>query len=229
MELNNYSGADRLSSHGLAKMEDLTLENIRNWHLEVARDNKYGKEEQLIKRILTRYPQNDDILTVAMKIAVIDVTNSTQLSKHKSKLSLFDIANIIMSMNIDGELDKKLASGNETLVSELARNFKGENGSGVNLFSFASKYCCYHNYFVYGKDDYSIYDNVVATHLHEYPLKVNAIDKNQAKKWMSDFDYESFNQHIGKLLDENGITKTSEPYRRREFDHFIWFANRKNQ
>ena len=229
MRLNNNSEADRPMSHKLAKMKDLTLENIRKWHLKVANDNKYGKEEQLIKEILTRYPNNDDLLIVAMKIAVIDVTNSTQLSKHKSKLSLFDIAEIIIGMNANGGFDKKLASGDETLVSDLARKFKGENGSGVNLFSFASKYCCYHNYFVYKKDDYSIYDNVVATHLHKYPLSVNPIDSSQAKKWMSKFDYVSFNQHIGKLLDENGITIKKEPFRRRKFDHFIWFANREKQ
>lgn len=225
----NDNSVEKSLSNTLVNSHDLTIENIRRWHLEVAEDDKYGKEEQLIKAILNRYPYNDDLLTVAMKIAVIDVTNSTQLSKHKSKLSLFDIAKIIIDMNAGGDFDKKLALGNEALVSELARKCKGENGSGVNLFSFASKYCCYHNFFVYKKDDYSIYDNVVATHLHEYPLRMTAIDSNQAKKWMSEFDYVSFNQHIGKILDENGITINIEPFRRREFDHFIWYANRKKR
>lgn len=212
-------------------MEELTLENIRAVHSQVERDTQYGKEEELIRDVLVRYPKNDDLRIVAMKVALIDVTNSTQLSKYKSKLSLYEIAKIIVDMNTDGDLDRKLESGDAKLVSDLAKTFKEyrrEDGSGgINLFSFASKYCCYHNRCVYGKDDFSIYDNVVATHLHEYPLSKNAIDKNQAKKWMSKDDYESFNKHIGDLLDENGITSDQVQSRRRMFDHFLWYPNRK--
>ena len=36
------------------------------------------------------------------------------------------------------------------------------------MFSFASKYCCYHNKNVYEKDDYSILDTILKDSLPRY-------------------------------------------------------------
>ena len=44
------------------------------------------------------------------------------------------------------------------------------------------------------------------------------------QKWQENaYDYVSFNDCIGKLLDDNDI---HIPFRRRKFDHFLWYANR---
>lgn len=147
-----------------------------------------------------------------MKIAVIDVTNSTHLSQYKSKLSLYDLAKVILEIP---HFDERLAEGDPELVNLIAKNI-----GATNMFSFASKYCTYHNVEVYERDDYSIFDGIVKNTLPNY---ISGLTVNRINTWRVNFDYESFNQCVGKLLDEHNI---QIPFRRRKFDHFLWYANK---
>lgn len=189
------------------------------WDEKVKDDPQYGAEQSLIAKVLRKYPNNCDTLEIAMKVAVIDVTNSTQLSKHKSALSLWNIAEIIQKMNIDA----RLAIGDVELVSDIASKF---HEHGRNLFSFASKYCCYHNVYVYDRDDYSIYDNFVSKNLSRYATEKNPLNKTQPQKWKNEKEYKLFNDYIGDLLDEYGVD-SSVAKRRRMFDYFLWYQYRK--
>ena len=202
----------------------LTLAEIKKWDHRVARDKKYGKEQDIIERVIKLYPYNTDLVQIAMKVSVIDLTNSTQLSNYKSRISLYDICQVILDIE---RFDERLAVGDPELVIEIAKkckNFDGV-GKGVNLFSFASKYCCYHNIYQYGRDDYSIYDKVVSDVLYLYSTKKNPLKKNQPDKWRQSIQYKEYNEYIGSLLDEKGIP-SSVAGRRRMFDHFLWFANK---
>ena len=186
----------------------LRSKDLHEVHNDVLSDDKYGKEYRLIEDVLKKYPNNQNIEDVACKIAVIDFTNSTNLRLSKN---LYTLAEIITSINFDA----KVAIGDASLVSDIIQECH------VKLFSFASKYCCYHNTFLYNRDDYSIYDSVVKKHLPEY-----ATEKLPASKWRKNFNYETFNQYIGDLLDEYGITAATEPQRRRLFDHYVWYKNK---
>lgn len=188
----------------------LRSKDLHEVHNDVLSNYKYGKEYRLIESVLKKYPNNKTIEDVACKIAVIDFTNSTNL--HFST-NLYTLAEIITSINFDA----RVAEGDVSLVSKIIEDIN------VKLYSFVSKYCCYHNTFLYNKDDYSIYDSVVKNHLPEY-----ATEKLPASKWRKNFNYETFNQYIGDLLDEYGITAATEPQRRRLFDHYVWYKNRKS-
>lgn len=189
----------------------LTEENIMKYHKAVWDSPNYGKEARIIHDVLNAFPLNNDINTVAMKVAVIDVTNSTHISQYKSQVSLYDIAELIV--NIDG-FDERLKAGDPELVNLIANTGK------KNLFSFASKYCTYHNFEIYQRDDYSIYDGVVKETLPHY---VSGISAHKIDSWRLNYDYKSFNDLIGNLLDEKGIFLKG---RRRMVDHFMWYANR---
>ena len=179
-------------------------------------DPKYGKEQDLIEQIIRMHPLNDDLYWIAIKVSLIDLTNSTQLTNYKSKLSLYDISKIILDLQIDDKIKK----GEIEVVQEIAKACKNfDNGKGVNLFSFASKYCCYHNVFAYDRDDFSIFDNVVSQHLYEYATPLNPLRKTTPEEWRVKIDYKAYNDYIGKLLDEKGIHVNG---RRRMFDHFVW-------
>ena len=186
----------------------LASKDLHEAHNDVLSDDKYGKEYRLIEDVLKKYPNNKTIEDVACKIAVIDFTNSTNLHF----FNLYTLAEIITSINFDA----RVARGDVSLVSDIISKCP------VKLYSFASKYCCYHNTFLYNRDDYSIYDSVVKKHLPEY-----ATEKLPASKWRKNFNYKTFNQYIGDLLDEYGITAATEPQRRRLFDHYVWYKNRK--
>ena len=130
--------------------------DLEKFHKAVLEDDKYGSENILIKQILEKYPTNTSREIVAMKISLIDVTNSTNLSRYKSKISLSDLTTVICKIE---DFDERVENGDPTLVKEIA------NQKEINLFSFATKYCCYHNYIIYKRDDYSIYDGILKSNL----------------------------------------------------------------
>lgn len=188
---------------------DVSRDTINNEAMEevealVQGTDNYGPENELITRCLQKFPNNTDPDVVAMKVGLIDITNSTHLSQHKSKISMVELANIITAIP---DIDERIAAGDPEVVNEIARS----NGK-INLFSFASKYCCYHNRNLYGRDDYSILDTVLKEYLPRY---FNDITRGQIQKWQDGFDYKSYNDYITHKLDEYSITVK---YRKRKFD-----------
>ena len=183
--------------------------------LAVNKDPKYGKEQELIEKIIKRHPLNDDLYWIAIKVSVIDLTNSTQLTNYKSKLSLYDISKIILELYVDS----KIKNGDISIVSEIAKRCKKFEGNGVNVFSFASKYCCYHNVFAYNRDDFSIFDTVLSQNLYKFETIKNPLKKTTPEGWRVNMNYEAYNNYIGDLLDENNIHIDG---RRRMFDHYVW-------
>lgn len=195
----------------------LTEDEIEEQHNLVLQYSNYGKEAELIHSILNRFKFNDNLEDIALKASVIDVTNSTQLSKYKSKISLYDISNIILNIK---DFDKRVAIGDIELVNEIANLSK--NKFDINLFSFASKYCCYHNYDIYGRDDYSIFDNILKENIGIF---INGITKAEIEDYRTNFKYEKYNNLLGELLDANNI---SIQFKRRKLDHYIWYLGKKN-
>lgn len=190
----------------------ITNEAMEEAETLVQGTDNYGPENELITRCLRKFPKNTDPDIVAMKVGLIDITNSTHLSQHKSKISMVELANIIAAIPY---IDERIADGDPEVVNEIARS----NGK-INLFSFASKYCCYHNRNLYGRDDYSILDTVLKEYLPRY---FDDITKGQIQKWQDSFNYKAYNDYITKKLDECGITVN---HRKRKFDYFVWYKNR---
>lgn len=190
----------------------ITNEAMEEAEALVQGTENYGPENELITRCLQKFPKNIDSDVIAMKIGLIDITNSTHLSQHKSKISMVELANIIATIP---NIDARIEAGDPEVVNEIARS----NGK-INLFSFASKYCCYHNRNLYGRDDYSILDTVLKEYLPRYFYDIS---KGQIQKWQDGFDYKAYNDYITRKLDEYGITVE---HRKRKFDHFAWYKNR---
>lgn len=191
---------------------EITNKSIEEVENKVRQTDNYGRENELISRCLKRFPANTDPDLVAMKMGLIDITNSTHLSQYKSKISVVEFADIISKID---NIDKRIKEGDPSVVNAIAKS----NGK-INLFSFASKYCCYHNRNLYERDDYSIFDTVLKEHLPEY---FNDVTKDKIQKWQSEFKYEEYNDYITEKLNELGITIKDK---KRKFDHFVWYNNR---
>ena len=175
-------------------------------------DASYQSDTELIRKAFQRFPTNTDPEIVAMKISLIDCTNSTHLGSHRGKMCIEELVQLITHMP---DFDKRLQNGDATLVGDIAK----ANGK-INLFSFASKYCLYHNTLVYDKDDFSIFDSIVAKHLPRY---VPGLTQAQVERWRKNYDYTAFNQCIGAYLDAHHIHCD---HRRRKFDVFLWYLNK---
>ena len=193
-----------LSDEMLLKYKDLVKE-----------DTAYGPESDLICNILKRFPENTDSEIVALKVSLIDLTNTTQLSRARNKLSLNDLVEMIIKTK---DFDERIKKGDRTLVSEIAGKCKKNNG--YNPFSFISKYCTYHNVNVYEKDDFSIFDNVLKNNLPKY---IENIEAKDIDNWRENCDYESYWQCIDGLLKYLNISIENK---RRAFDYCIWYYYR---
>lgn len=192
--------------------DEITNETIEEAGRIVAETDNYGPEVEMITRCLHKFPDNNDPDVVAMKVGLIDITNSTHLSQHKSKISMVELSSIIASIPY---IDARIKAGDPEVVNLIARS----NGK-INLFSFASKYCCYHNRNLYERDDYSILDTVLKDYLPRY---FGDVTRNQIQRWQDSFNYKAYNDYITKKLDELGITVE---FRKRKFDLFVWYKNR---
>lgn len=175
----------------------------------------------LLKKIITERPKNAgaDISDIAIKIAMIDITNSTHLSVQRNKVSLCELAEIIKGIQ---DIDARLEEGDPAVVEDIAHGTQGEDADGFNSFSFATKFCCYHNRFVYGKDDYSIFDNNVAGILPGYCS--DGTTKHRIETWRTGIDYSSFNNCIWRVITENHLTEV--PNVRVKLDGFLWLKGR---
>ena len=200
----------------------LSNEELDNAYSAVLADSTYGVELSLVSRILNQpqFQKNINVDIVALKIALIDVTNSTHLHQYKKQINIQELADLIV--NHIKDFDLRVSQRDDTLVEELAKC----NGS-INLFSFASKYCHYHNALIYGRDDYAKYDGIVQKCLPLYLAKANIcisekkVTSNTLNKLRKRFDYHTFNDLIDRILRD-----ISTPMKKSKFDYVMWYYNR---
>lgn len=207
--------------------ESLCIVSLSNEELDkvynaVLADPTYGVELSLVHRIFNQrqFQKNIDVDIVALKIALIDVTNSTHLHQYKKQINIQELADLIV--NHIKDFDLRVSQRDDTLVEELAKC----NGS-INLFSFASKYCHYHNTLIYGRDDYAKYDGIVHKCLPLYLEKANIringrkVTSNTLNELRKSFDYHTFNDLIDRILCD-----LSTPIKKSKFDYVMWYYNR---
>jgi len=199
----------------------ITIEELNEATQLVNSDLRYGAEGNIIRDCFIKFPLNTDDSIIAMKIALIDMTNSTNLNKHLGKIYLTGLIAKIKGCNFD----ERVARGDATLVGELA------NSGAKNLFSFFSKYCLYHNYYVYKRDDFVIFDSVMRDHVGEYIAEYTHDGKTYSSSAIKGlinsmrqaYDYAGYKSLIDSVLDANGI---QDEFWRRKFDWFVWYNNR---
>ena len=207
---------------------DITDEKIKKNYDEFKKDMKYGPEDDIIRDALTKFPKNKDKSVVAMKISLIDLTNGTNLLRNLgTEGGLNKLAEQITKV----DFDERVKKGDLKLVNELGRWTK-EN-IGKNLFSFISKYCVYHNYHCYGRDDYVIYDSIMCENLHEYITRDEYKDETGKKLYKNTFlklkdsinynnknSYEEYVDIIDYIANKNSLSKEN---RHRKLELFIWY------
>lgn len=224
-ELRDYSKSSRETPHTTwndntepaVRITDDELEKVAQ---RVKDDSRYGEEAEIINSCFNKFPKNEDDNIIAMKIALIDMTNSTHLTQHLSKVPLTSLINKIKNC----DFDRRVGAGDGSLIGELAKNER-------NLFSFFSKYCLYHNYYIYQRDDFVIFDGVMQNHVGKFlpyykykgiiysPKQIyNCIEKMRIT-----YDYEGYLALIDTTLNLNNIQCKDK---HRKFDWFVWYNNR---
>ena len=185
----------------------------------------YSANEKVLRDFLNNHPYNKKTEEIFVKITLIDFTYSTQLKRLINDSGVHQLADFISQINFDSRISKY----DPNLVTEIAKK-----ATNCNLFSFATKYCSLHNRLVWGKNYYSIYDNVVATLFSKYTRVENArnssskvIKKKEIVCWRANGEYDNFNKAIGSFLDLINVEESIYPERRNIFDGFLWEQRKK--
>ncbi len=166
------------------------------------KNERYYKADQAIDNLLKIFPKNKKLEDILLKVTVINALYSTNIfgtyimAKHIEKLQIDDLL-----LTSDPNVVNRIATGHGIPKSKT----KGDR----NFYSFATKYCNWHN-----KENYPIYDNFVHKILIAYRNKDNFSEfKNKELK-----DYKRFKQIITDFKNRYLLTK----YKLKEIDKFLW-------
>jgi len=166
-------------------------------------DERYYPADLALTKLIARFPSNEDLEDILLKVTSINRLYST---------SVYDVnkmARHILSLR----LDERLAKGDLLLIEAIARGHEirsKKNYSEVYFYSFATKYCNWHN-----QKAYPIYDSFVEKLLCAY----------QKKDRFSDFtkdelrNYVAFNRVVGDFIKKYSLTECSNM---KYLDKFLW-------
>lgn len=159
----------------------------------------YFQPEVVLKKLFTETcPYNKVIDDIILKTAALNTVYNTYI------YSVYPVAQHILSLGID----ERLRADDETLVNELMRVFYN-SGEKVDHYSFATKYCSFHN-----PDAFPIYDSYVGKILQYYRDRERfSLFKNSELK-----NYPKFKQILSAFRRYFGLEK----YTTKELDQYLW-------
>ena len=157
----------------------------------------YSSQEEAVNRVFKDYGSNRELENILIKCSILNDFYSTNIFK------IYPVAKHILSLDID----KRLNSGDPTLVDEIAKIKIGDKEK--NFYSFASKYCSHHNQL-----EFPIYDSYVHKVL-KYYLNVDRFfdfDESDLKI------YPKFKNILIKFRSFYGL----DEYNLKELDKYLW-------
>lgn len=164
------------------------------WFINSWREvGKFSAPVDAMFKICQQYPNNKNLEEVLIKCAVIDNYSST---------NVFDLYKMADHIVVD-KIDKRLKDGDYFLVDEIAKVEIG--GKERNFYSFASKYCHYHN-----PKKFAIYDSYVAkvlciflnkkeNELREYNAFIKALNDFRQRYSLMKYEYDDLDKYLWRL------------------------------
>ncbi len=165
-------------------------------------DIRYKLADNAINNLFSAFPNNKKIEDIILKISVVNDLYSTNI------YGTFKLAEHILKLDID----EQLRNGNPKLVNEIAKGHgirTKKHNTEINFYSFATKYCNWHN-----QDNYAIYDSFVDKILMAYKQK----DKFSDFKQIDLKDFKKFKKIIKDFSAFYKLTK----HNLKEIDKFLW-------
>ncbi len=184
------------------KLEKPTNELIKRYILTFRNEERYYRSDQAITNLFKSFPENNNLEDILLKVSVINDMYSTQI------YATFLISKHIQNLNIDNDLK----NGNPELVNKIASRHgikSKKHKKEINFYSFATKYCNWHN-----QEHYAIYDQFVEKTLIHYKNKYHF----STFKTIDLKDFKIFKAVIIKFIDFFHLTK----YNLKEIDKFLW-------
>jgi hypothetical protein len=183
-------------------METPTNDIINKYISKFNKDKRYSVADKAIEQLFNKFPENRELEVVLLKTCIINDLYSTQI------YGTFKMAEHILS----SQIDEGLANGSPEIVDQIRTGHgiqKSKSGIDINFYSFATKYCNWHN-----NEHYPIFDTYVGKILYEY----------QKKDEFSSFesiDLKNFNRFKEIILDFKNFYKLTD-HNLKQIDKFLW-------
>ena len=175
---------------------------IARYIADFSKDDRYYPADKAIDKLITCFPENKLLEDILLKVTAINRLYST------SVYNVNKMARYILSKNID----EQLIAGDLSLVDSIAYGHKiisSKNKKEIHCYSFATKYCNWHN-----KSAYPIYDSFVDKILFAYQKQDNfsKFSKTELRQ------YTRFSEIVADFIKFYSITN----YNLKEIDKFLW-------
>jgi len=164
-------------------------------------DEENGPAEWLLTQLFQRFPNNTDLNEVALKTKVLNLLYNTQIRA----------VNIVASHIIGLGIDSSLSDGSPDAVDLIAKVRFGDKER--NNFSFASKYCNWHN-----PTAYPIYDVNVEACLWRYKKQ-----DGFAKYPREGYQYPDFLNIVTAFRNFYGL----DSFTFKQLDKYLWYQGEK--
>lgn len=141
----------------LHEIDEDYMNSIIDYYMENRPKAKYGVES--IELLFRQFPENKNLETIFLKAAALNQIYSTRI---------FNVYELAVGIHNINNLDTIISDGDPELVEQVAtnHNLKRKNNKGgkpIRFYSFATKYCHFHN-----PDEYPIYDTMVVKSLNNF-------------------------------------------------------------
>jgi hypothetical protein len=170
------------------------------------KDERYYLADQAIINLFQKFPENKKLEDILLKISVINDLYSTNI------FGTFILAKHIQKLQIDNAI----IASDPAIVNQIAigHGIPKPNGNGDrNFYSFATKYCNWHN-----KDAYPIYDRFVHKILIAFRDKdcFSGFEEKDLKKF----------QRFKQIIADFKINYALSRHNLKEIDKFLWLYGR---
>lgn len=165
-------------------------------------EDRYRGADNAITNLIQKFPDNTVLEDIILKVCTINQLYSTNI------YSVFEISQHILNSKIDSGL----RVGDRDIVSKIANRHnirRRKNNTEMSFYSFATKYCSWHN-----QSAYPIYDGFIEKTLVAYRIKDNFSSFN--KKDLKDFS--KFCNVIDDFINYYDLNE----YSVKEIDKFLW-------
>lgn len=158
----------------------------------------FADADAALELIFKTWPANSSLPQVLTKVVTLNRLYST---------SIFDVHGVARHI-LDMDIDQALSAGDRKLVPRIA-TFTLSNGKSRNNYSFATKYCAWHN-----PTDFQIYDSRVDEALWHYKKHYGFASFRRYDLG----DYARFMQIMDQFIEHFGL----HAFGRRHLDRFLW-------
>jgi hypothetical protein len=153
-------------------------------------NKRYREADIAIKKLIQAFPSHSDLSEVLLKVTTINKLYSTNI------MAPFDVAKHIISQNVSAEIQE----GDFSAVEKI--RFVTFAGVRKNFYSFATKYCSWHNL-----TSFPIYDTFVAKSLQNFGTVQGDLRV-----------YKNLKSSIDELIRRDALNGFSY----KEIDKFLW-------